>query len=191
MFRPSAAPNSLLLRRKGAVLASSPPGSPTHAAASPAPRAKHLCPEMFSRCPPDSPRSRVRSRKINAVNGALTSGPFFRKATPAGTRVWNSNFRPPTVNNPCLVGRSLAWDEDGFWLTARRAVPTRGPFVTTRPRAVNTGVRGRRLEAFQRNSTIGAVFCVFSISRLAKRIYSCAGGLLTTGSLFARLSAEA
>ena len=35
------------------------------------------------------------------------------------------------------------------------------------------------------------VFCVFSISRLAKRIYSCADGLLTTGSLFARLSAEA
>ena len=135
--------------------------------------------------------ARVRIRKINAVNGALTSGPFFRKAAPAGTRVWNSNFRHPTVNNPCLVGRSLAWDEDGFWLTARRAVPTRCPFVTTRQRAVNTWVRGRRLEAFQRNSTIGAVFCVFSISRLAKRIYSCAGGLLTTGSLFARLSAEA
>ena len=109
------------------------------------------------------------------VNGALTSGPFFRKAAPAGTRVWNSNFRHPTVNNPCLVGRSLAWDEDGFWPT-RRAQFRRGAIRHHRQRAVNTWVRGRRLEAFQRNSTICTVFCVFSISRLAKRIYSCAGG---------------
>src|SRR5260370_4411532 len=114
----------------------------------------------------------ARVRKRNAVNGALTSGPFSGKphlpARAFGIRT--SAIQPLTI----LVcwggvspgrGRLLAHTE-------ARAVPMRCHSSVTRQRAVNTGVRGRRLEAFQRNSPIGAAFFVFHIPPLPQRLTS-------------------